>query len=299
MGLGGGCRWGVKRIFLAGLLAIVIAFSTVAAPPAGSQAEAMDSEEMTFLAMINQYRAANGLGALSLNSKLNDTALWMAQDLAAHSYFSHTDSLGRDPFQRMDNFGYDYNTWRGENLVAGTEMAQASMDMWKASPGHNANMLNVNYTVIGIARAYGPASPFGWYWATEFGGEADPAPPAEPPPPPPPAPAPPAPPTPPPAPAYIPTAAPVPAPPTDTPPPAPSPTSTPSAAPTPRFGLAVTPTPTATPAATAVHWWQIGRILGERSQRFDAVRSRGSDSYRAFRFGSHAGVLAGLMVHTP
>ncbi len=292
MGFGGGCRWGFKRIFLAGLLAIVIALTAVAAPPAGSQAEAMDSEETTFLAMINQYRAANGLGSLSLNSKLNDAARWMAQDLAAHSYFSHTDSLGRDPFQRMDNFGYDYNTWRGENLVAGTEMAQASMDMWKASPGHNANMLNVNYTVIGIARAYGPASPFGWYWATEFGGEADPAPPAAPPPPPPATPAPP------PAPAYIPTAAPATAPPTDTPPPAPSPTSTPSAAPAPRSGLAVTPTPTATPAATVVHWWQIGRILGERSQRFDAARSRGSDSYRAFRLG-HAGVLAGLMVHTP
>ena len=151
MGLGGGYWWGVKHIFLAGLLAVVVALFTFAAPPAGSPAAAVDSEETTFLAMINQYRAANGLGSLSLNSKLTDAARWMAQDLAAHNYFSHTDSLGRDPFQRMDDFGYDYNTWRGENLVAGTESAQASLDMWKGSAGHNANMLNVNYTVIGIA----------------------------------------------------------------------------------------------------------------------------------------------------
>ena len=48
--------------------------------------------------------------------------------------------------------GYAVNTWRGENLVAGTETAAYAFQMWKESPGHNANMLGEHYTVIGIAR---------------------------------------------------------------------------------------------------------------------------------------------------
>ncbi len=140
-------------------------------------AKALDSEEQTFLSIINDYRSAQGLGTLALDPQLNEVALWMANDLASNNYFSHTDSLGRDPFTRMDQMGYVYNTWRGENLVAGTEGAQASFEMWTGSPGHNDNMLGEHYTVIGIARKFNEGSDFGWYWATEFGGHAAPTPP--------------------------------------------------------------------------------------------------------------------------
>ncbi len=139
-------------------------------------AKALDSEEQTFLSIINDYRAAEGLGTLALDPQLNEVALWMANDMASNNYFSHTDSLGRDPFVRMDQIGYAYNTWRGENLVAGTEGAQASFEMWTGSPGHDANMLGEHYTVIGIARKFDQGSNFGWYWATEFGGHTAPPP---------------------------------------------------------------------------------------------------------------------------
>lgn len=156
------------------LVAVAVAvLGTVDAPAA----QALDSEEQVFLNTINDYRAANGLGTLALDPQLNDVALWMANDMASKDYFSHTDSLGRDPFLRMDQLGYAYNTWRGENLVAGTEGAQASFEMWTGSPGHNANMLGEHYTVIGIARKFNASSTFGWYWATEFGGETAPPPP--------------------------------------------------------------------------------------------------------------------------
>ncbi|MCH8201238.1 MAG: CAP domain-containing protein, partial [Chloroflexi bacterium] len=117
-------------------------------------ATALDSEEQAFLSIINNYRSAQGLGTLALDPQLNGVALWMANDMASKDYFSHTDSLGRDPFVRMDQMGYAYNTWRGENLVAGTEGAQAAFEMWTGSPGHNVNMLGEHYTVIGIARKF-------------------------------------------------------------------------------------------------------------------------------------------------
>ncbi len=199
--------------------------------PRGAEADpAIDGEEQAFLGLINSHRAQNGLGALSLNTELSNAGDWMSTDMATVNYFSHTDSLGRDPFQRMADFGYTYNTWKGENLAAGTETAQAAFDIFKGSPGHNANMLNGNFTVIGIARVYGAGSTYGWYWSTEFGGQGSAPPPAEPEPVPTPVPT--VEPTP--VPTVVPTAVPTPAPtPVPTPEPTPSPTPEPTPTPTP------------------------------------------------------------------
>ncbi len=143
---------------------------TVAASAADTRtAKALDSEEQSFLSIINNYRSTQGLETLTLNPQLNGVAAWMANDMATNNYFSHTDSLGRDPFMRMDQMGYAYNTWRGENLAV-VEDAQAAFEIWMSSPGHNTIMLSDNYTVIGIGRAFDASSSFGWYWATEFGG---------------------------------------------------------------------------------------------------------------------------------
>jgi cell division septation protein DedD len=219
----------------------------VAASPA--PASALDSEEQAFLSLINQYRASNGLAPLTLNNTLNNVARWMAEDMAAKNYFSHTDSLGRDPFVRMGDFGYTYNTWKGENLAAGVADALGAFELWKGSPSHNANMLNPHFKVIGIARAYGASSSFGWYWATEFGGQDDP--------PPPPAPTPPAPtpaPTAPPAAPVAPAAPPAPKP---TPEPTPAPTPEPTASPTP----SPSPSPLPAPEAGDAQWWQVSKMV--------------------------------------
>lgn len=142
-----------------------------------TRAEALDNEEQTFLTQINTYRAQNGLEPLTLSDKLGDVARWMANDMATHNYFSHVDSLGRDPFQRADDLGYKTNTWRGENLAAGAEGSAQAFQIWHDSPPHNDNMLDSHYVVIGVARAYSASSAFGWYWVTDFAGEDVSAPP--------------------------------------------------------------------------------------------------------------------------
>jgi uncharacterized protein YkwD len=131
----------------------------------------LEPEEAAFLALINQYRQSRGLAPLAINPNLTAAAEWMSQDMAAKGYFSHTDSLGRDPFQRMAAFGYTANTWKGENIAAGYQTAAQVMAGWQSSAGHNANMLNGNVTVIGIGRAYKAGSPYGHYWTTTFGGQ--------------------------------------------------------------------------------------------------------------------------------
>jgi hypothetical protein len=209
-------------------LFLAIAITSLTGMLTPRTAEALDGEEQTFLATINSYRSQHGLGPLTESPALDGVASWMAHDMASHNYFSHEDSLGRDPFDRMDQMGYGYNTWRGENLVAGTEPSSEAFRMWSESPPHNENMLGEHYTVIGIARAYDASSTFGWYWATEFGGEND----AAPPPPPAPAPDPQPAPAPDPAPAPQPVQQPAPTAEQFVPPPA-APTLTPEPAPTP------------------------------------------------------------------
>src|SRR5438067_700247 len=69
-----------------------------------------------------------------------------------------------------EDFGYALTGSAGENIAAGYAGAQDTFTQWKNSPGHNANMLNGSYRVIGIGRAYVKGSPYGWYWTTDFGG---------------------------------------------------------------------------------------------------------------------------------
>jgi uncharacterized protein YkwD len=179
---------------------------------------ALDAEEQAFLTLINNYRQQNGLSTLSSTPTMENAAVWMSGDMGANHYFSHTDSLGRDPWTRLCDFGYCYNTWKGENIAAGYTTAAAVFDGWRNSPGHNANMLGANFNVIGIGRVYTAGSPYGWYWTTDFGGYvpagSTPTP------------------TPSPSPTPVPTATPSPTP-SPTPAPTPSPTASPTAAPTP------------------------------------------------------------------
>jgi len=166
-----------RKLLLPAIVALAItAAAVIVAHPAPTTADtALDSEEQAFVNLINQYRAQNGRGPLSIDPSLAAAADWMSFDMGVNNYFSHTDSLGRDPFQRMNAFGYNYNTWRGENIAAGTSSAQTVFDLWRNSPGHNANMLNANYKVMGIARAYTSGSGYGWYWTNDFGGYIVPA----------------------------------------------------------------------------------------------------------------------------
>ncbi|MCU1232338.1 MAG: Allergen V5/Tpx family protein [Candidatus Solibacter sp.] len=149
-------------------------------PPAG--VPTLDSEEWAFLTLINNYRAQNGLGSLQVSVNLENSALWMSSDMATKNYFSHTDSLGRTSGARFAAFNYPYTPW-GENIAAGYADAQNSFNGWlnacdadasgTCTYAHRQNMLTASFKVIGIGRAFGSSSTYGWYWVTDFGGVVD------------------------------------------------------------------------------------------------------------------------------
>jgi len=171
----------MSRLFVPALVLLAVMLAFVAGPTVRASAQtvataavpALDTEEAAFCRTINTYRAQHGLGALRVSTTLAKAATWDTNDMAAKNYFSHTDSLGRDPFKRMTAFGYGYSTYKGENLAAGNATAAATFAQWKASAGHNQNMLTAAYKVIGISRSYSATSTYKWYWNTDFGGYAD------------------------------------------------------------------------------------------------------------------------------
>lgn len=156
--------------------ALALSLLTLAViPPAIASAAdpVLDAEEKAFCTQINQYRAQNGRPALQVSVSLTNAARWMSNDMATKNYFSHTDSLGRTFSTRLGAFGYTYSTAKAENIAAGNATAANTFAQWKASSGHNTNMLSTSYKVIGIDRAYSAASTYKWYWTTDFGGYVD------------------------------------------------------------------------------------------------------------------------------
>ena len=123
------------------------------------------------IALVNEYRASNGLQAVIPNGALAAAAAWMAGDMAGRNYIGHVSSDGRSPTQRMSAFGYPATSmYTGEDLGAGYGTAGAVFAGWLASTAHNAVLLNPNYNAIGIGLVYEPSSTYKWYWAADFGG---------------------------------------------------------------------------------------------------------------------------------
>jgi uncharacterized protein YkwD len=146
-------------------------FSASTASAAGYCASA---EEVAFLKLVNDYRKLNHLGALALSQTLGAASEHHSSSMAFNNYFDHQlIPEGISWSQNMANYGYNYNTYKGENIAAGHSGAQATFDQWKSSPLHNDNMLSGNYKAIGIGLVYNANSKYGYYWTTDFGGFVD------------------------------------------------------------------------------------------------------------------------------
>lgn len=135
--------------------------------PGASGPIKLSCEEARFLKLINLYRAQFGIAPLVASSKATLAARWHSNDMGVNRYFSHTDSLGRDPYERTAQFGFGY--CQGENAAAGNYGATETFCQWKLSPGHAGNMQGGHFRSIGIGRAIVGGSEYGVYWSTPFG----------------------------------------------------------------------------------------------------------------------------------
>lgn len=141
---------------------------------AGRVADAgIDAEEQAFLTIINDYRAQHSIRPLALNPMLSAASAAHSLDMGLHAFFDHVNKRGDDPADRAEAAGY--NWWVvGENIAAGgnRDSGADAFDIWRHSPPHNSNMLDPDYTEIGIGREMTAGSKYTWYWTTLFGSSA-------------------------------------------------------------------------------------------------------------------------------
>lgn len=102
--------------------------------------------------LVNAERAKVGAGALTISSGASTAAQIRAMEITKS--FSHTRPDGRTFSTALTEAGVSY-TGSGENIAYGQRSPRAVMEQWMNSAGHRANILNPDFTAIGVGHYEG------------------------------------------------------------------------------------------------------------------------------------------------
>lgn len=118
---------------------------------------------------INNERTSRGVPALAANGCVVYVAQLRSDDMATNNYFSHTAPDGSTAFSLLDANGVAYG-WAGENLARNNypdnETVSVAIHDLMASEGHRDNILNPNFTQLGVAAVSDGTGM--WYYAMVF-----------------------------------------------------------------------------------------------------------------------------------
>ena len=125
------------------------------------------------LKLVNEEREKEGLSPMVLDYDLTEAAMQRSAELSL--FFSHTRPNGKDCLTAISSNG----GWtKGENIAAGmwgsSSTPESVMENWMNSPGHRANILNANFTAIGIGCF--DSGPFFWTQLFSAAGSTGPVP---------------------------------------------------------------------------------------------------------------------------
>jgi uncharacterized protein YkwD len=152
------------RRLLVAVLASVAVMGSLPPLPAAAKACAGPAKRAT-LCLLNGERAAAGLRALRLDSRLSRAAEAHSADMVARHYFDHVSPSGEQLAQRVERTGWMRRRphWAlGETLGWGTGSLgtpEAMVRAWMRSPAHRRIVLRPGFRRVGIGIAGG--TPFG------------------------------------------------------------------------------------------------------------------------------------------
>jgi uncharacterized protein YkwD len=157
-------RYGIRFAVVA-FVALVVAScaTTQTSQMAGNTGVADVSYEA--VGLINSFRAQNGLGPVSVDPALVETARYQAVAMASRDVLSH--EVAGDFTTRMNNAGFVYAN-ATENVGAGHTSVADAINAWIRSPHHRENMLMRDATRIGMVKADAPQSRYRSYWALDI-----------------------------------------------------------------------------------------------------------------------------------
>src|SRR5215831_8033136 len=118
--------------------------------------------------LMNSVRGATGLPQLQVNVQLTQSAQEFAALMAARNWLCHIAPDGSDPNVRDQRAGYLPVVF-GEDLAAGPPTPELVFQAFMNSPPHRALILFPGFNEVGAAAVEAPGTPYGIYWAVEFG----------------------------------------------------------------------------------------------------------------------------------
>ncbi len=117
----------------------------------------------------NEERADDNLPILRRNSTLDAAAKLKAEHMANNEYFAHYSPDGVSPWYWFSQAGYNF-VHAGENLAIHFTDSSEIVEAWMDSPTHRANIMNGNYTEIGIGTAQGTYDGFSTVYVVQLFG---------------------------------------------------------------------------------------------------------------------------------
>ncbi|MEU8823016.1 CAP domain-containing protein [Streptomyces sp. NPDC048636] len=120
--------------------------------------------EKQVLSLVNKERAKVGCSPVTADPKLSQLADDFSDDMALRDFFDHINPDGESPWERAERAGIlDLG---GENIARGQSTAREVMDTWMDSSSHRANILNCEYTTMGVGAHFDGDGP---WWTQDFG----------------------------------------------------------------------------------------------------------------------------------
>ncbi len=126
-------------------------------PRAPAPEHLQDVEEWIFR-FTNEVRRRSGLRPLAQEGTLSAIARAYSDDMLRRGFFSHTNPEGLTVRDRLSPYfsgsirTLGENIWEGSNLSAANREALARyiMNSWMSSSGHRENILDADYTHLGV-----------------------------------------------------------------------------------------------------------------------------------------------------
>ncbi len=100
--------------------------------------------------LTNSDRSLYSLGQLKPSPLLEEAARLKVEDMVTRGYFAHNSPDGLTPWHWLNKAGYDFS-YAGENLAVNFSESVDIDRAWMNSPLHRENILNGNFSEMGIA----------------------------------------------------------------------------------------------------------------------------------------------------
>jgi uncharacterized protein YkwD len=142
--------------FAVAAAALVLAGCSIGRQSVHAVSRVSTAEAAEAARLITAYRTSRGLSGVAVDTRLNAAAEHQARAVAEAGKLSHGDFP-----TRMAKFGIGGAS--AENLAAGQDSVAEAVSRWKASPGHNENLLMPEARYVGLARADANGG-YGRYW---------------------------------------------------------------------------------------------------------------------------------------